>query len=160
MPAVIIKIQRKGFAEEEQRIEKHDILEDACHVAHDGRVKREQGEGQKAAQRRRDRIGDAQQAGELISQFVEFIVAGFPADDFNDHREQRHAEDEGAEEQVHLRDEPNQPPRIETPDLAIDIFFLGMGRVGDQQQSKHGQGHKTRQREPAFYRPDAEDDAR
>ena len=126
-PAVIVEIEAEGLGEEQQGVEEHDVLEEARHVPHERRVEREQGESQQAAQRRRRGVGHAEQAGELVGQLIEAFIAVAPADDLDDHGEQRHAQHKSPEEEVHLRQKPDKFARIQSHELAVFVDVLSQG---------------------------------
>ena len=125
VPAEVIQIHAEAFAEEQKDVDHHGGEEDTGQEIHECGIEADQEEHQDAAEDGGGGKGDAEQAGELVRQVVVLLILGSGAQDFNDEDEQRHADHEGAEHQVQLRDHPHRHTAPDDREIAVNHVFLG-----------------------------------
>ncbi len=107
VPAVVVQVKQRALGKKQEGIDEHLEVEHAHHVAHEIRVEQEQREGQRAAEKRGDGIRRHADLHELVGHVVVARIAGLHPEPLDDQNEQRHGENEGGEEQVHLRNDPD-----------------------------------------------------
>ena len=83
-------------------------------------------EEQEGAQQRGGREGGEGELDQFVGEPVVALLARPPADDLDDHREDRYAEDEGREVQVQLGHRPHGQPRADQREVTVGRF---LGRV-------------------------------
>ena len=107
VPAVVVNVEQHAFEKKQQCVDKHLRAEGAHHVIHELRVEQEQRQGQGAAEQGGNRVSRQADLHEFVRHVVIAVVAGLEADELDHQHEDRHRQHQRAEEQVHLREYPD-----------------------------------------------------
>ncbi len=127
VPAVVIEVQRERLEEEQRRVRPHRGAEHRREVGPESRVQRGEEEHEHRAPDRGRAVGHEQQARELLRQPVVALVPAEDPDRLRHHGEQRHAQHEGGEHEVHLGRDPHRGPRADQRKLAVGARGVGGG---------------------------------
>ncbi len=128
-PAVVVAVEEHRLEEEQRDVGQERRLEHVHQVRHELRVQQHQHEQQERPEGRRQRERHREQLGELVGQLVVALVAGLVADELDDQREHRHGEHERGEQQVQLRQHPDDHAAADPADLAVSLFLVDQSGV-------------------------------
>ena len=125
VPAVVVDVEEQALEEEQHAVDQHLGAEHPHHVGHEAGVEQEQRQRQAAAEQRGDGVGGQADLHELVRHVVVAVVAGAHTDPLYDQHEDRHGEHQGAEEQVHLGQDPDHRAAV---DAVVGVVVSGQGR--------------------------------
>jgi hypothetical protein len=106
-PAVVVRVEKKCFREEEQDVREEGWGEDVHQVVRELRIQDDQHEEQACTEGRGEREGDGEQLRKLVREPVVSRIFRLVADRLDDQREDGDGKDERREQQVKLRDRPD-----------------------------------------------------
>jgi hypothetical protein len=139
VPAVVPEVDREGLGEEEEGVHPVRREEDRRHVRPKLRVVADEQEQEEGAQEGGGGERGERQLDQLVREPVVLGVTRAPADDLDDHGEDRDAEDERGEVQMELRHGPDREAGPEHRELAVRRLLRSLLRErGKRRQHEEG----------------------